>query len=371
MGRNDRAPFRYKQNVVYSSVMNANDATITDVDEWLEWAGGGGVAWNAQGYVTLTNPDAIFSLRGYQYGSLTFNAMSTDWSQVQMGFILYNEVAFKPESITHGIEFVENEFITKKEGISETTPCALINSTQYHFIIHWNPFYCGIDIYTYDGTLIHSITHRNPPTLAMQMRFMHWGGAGTLRVGSLCLYSHENGENDLYLSQLSINREAQFSINMEIENLAANQNFILIDLSDIVNFPHIKATGIIQLSQIDIFIGGSTAFRGDIELGFLENVGAVNSDTHPFHTLHLDQASEFAEEHHILPFNPWIASSVNHLSSARNLADVGFVTGTPLSSPFDAIAPYTSPPGNGDIYLRIIRTAGNVDISCFSQYWIK
>ncbi len=161
-----------------------------------------------------------------------------------------------------------------------------------------------------------------------------------------------------------------FSINMEIENLTADQNFILIDLSDTTNFPHTTGTGVIYLTQMDIFIGPNTSFRGDVEIGFLENAGADNSDTHPFHVWHLDQASELVREDHIMPFSPWRASSVNHLSSARNLADTGFQTDIALASPYDPTAAFTTVPGSGDIYLRVVRTAGNVDISVLLQYYI-
>jgi len=163
-------------------------------------------------------------------------------------------------------------------------------------------------------------------------------------------------------------QHARSSVNLEIENLAASQDYILVDVSDTDRFPHASA-GVVYLTLVDIFINPDSTFVGDIEIGFLDNVDENNGDVHPFHTWHLDKRAENIVEVHSVPFDPLIASPETHLSSAIGLNDVGFQNDVPLGSPLDNVTAYTTLPGSGDIYLRVVMTAGTVDISLMLKYY--
>ena len=157
------------------------------------------------------------------------------------------------------------------------------------------------------------------------------------------------------------------SINMEIENLAASANYILIDKSDIANWPHGYAGGDILLQTLEIFMDPDDSFVGDIEVGFLEDVDGTDGESHPLHTWHMDKKADITHEDHNFPNLRCTSSS--HLSSAKDLADGDWQTDLTYASPDDDTGA-TTPAGSGDLYLRVVMTAGSLDISVLIQYFV-
>jgi len=154
---------------------------------------------------------------------------------------------------------------------------------------------------------------------------------------------------------------ATFSVQLSIENLGASADYILVDLSDTVNFPH-TLTGLIQVSSIHLDLNPDTAFRGDIQLGYLKNVDATDGDFVLLKEWHQDLAADPTHSgEHFFP-NELICSDAYHLG-AVTANDVAFQTDVALTSPAG-----TSVSGTGDLALRVIRIAGNIDIGITLQY---
>lgn len=161
-----------------------------------------------------------------------------------------------------------------------------------------------------------------------------------------------------------------YSVTLNANNLGASQDFIVIDKSDTANFPHTTATGSIHVTSVHLTIDGSSAWVGDICLGFLENVDADNGDYHCLLRYHMERGTLNIVEHDDFRFDPLIASSTYHLTDAISLNDAGFQTDVALGSPFDNTAAYTTVSGDGDLAFRVIRTAGNIDFNLNIKYYV-
>lgn len=157
------------------------------------------------------------------------------------------------------------------------------------------------------------------------------------------------------------------SINMEVENLVADEEYILIDLSDTVNWPHDYAGGDIIVQLLEIFLNPDNAFIGDIEFGFIEGVDATDGESYVVHTWHMDKKADIVHESHT--FQNFRCNSTRHLSSARNTTDTDWQTDLTYPSPDDP-AGATTPAGSGDAYLRVVMSAGSIDISMLIQYFV-
>ena len=151
-------------------------------------------------------------------------------------------------------------------------------------------------------------------------------------------------------------------IHLDFENLSASQDFMLIDLSDTTNWPH-TTTGHIDIAHILINIAPSTSFAGDLEIGFLTNVDATNGDFNGVIELHMDQKVDpftFAQNYGAFEMSMETA----HFFGPVDANDTAFQTDVSITGPDGN----TFPSGNGDLVLRITRTAGNVSGSITLGY---
>lgn len=162
----------------------------------------------------------------------------------------------------------------------------------------------------------------------------------------------------------------KYAVTMEIENIAASQDFILIDKSDTTNFPHASATGIVHITILDVEVDPDSSFVGDIELGFLENVDGDNGDYHVIKEWHMEKRADLIEDFVNLIGDPFKCSSTYHLTNAISLNDEAFQDDVALSSPYDDAAAYTTVSGDGDIALRITMSAGSADLSIEIKYYV-
>ncbi len=156
-----------------------------------------------------------------------------------------------------------------------------------------------------------------------------------------------------------------YAVSLERENAGASLDFIIIDLSDTVNFPHNTASDDIHITSWDINLNPDDSFAGDIEIGFLENVDATNGDFHPFKTWHMDKRADPIEDFHNWNFDPLICDDTYTLVTNISLNDVAWQTDVPLPSPIGAIFS-----GTGDLVLRITRTAGSIDFNVLIKYYV-
>lgn len=146
-------------------------------------------------------------------------------------------------------------------------------------------------------------------------------------------------------------------IHLDAQDISADTAFMLVDLSDTGNWPH-TGTAHLHIDFIHITINPDSSFTGDIKLGFLSNVDAANGDLNILHSWHMEQERttlvdvlplEFAQVH--CRTSEWFGPTD---------ANVGlFQTDENLQGPDGATA---YPSGDGDLVLRIERTAGNIDL---------
>lgn len=153
------------------------------------------------------------------------------------------------------------------------------------------------------------------------------------------------------------------TIHLDTQDIAAQEAFMLIDLSDTVNWPH-SLTGHINLEYVIIEVDPDANYLGEVKVGFLSNVGATNGDFNQIMDVDLAKKSDFLVEivefgshgfdceadHH---FGPVIANSTL------------FQTDVNLEGP-DGATSY--PSGDGDLVMLIEVSAGEVDVSITLGY---
>ena len=170
--------------------------------------------------------------------------------------------------------------------------------------------------------------------------------------------SHEGEES----AKVVFGHNAQFAIHLDAEDVAATTGYMLINISDTANWPH-TLTEHIVLEWYAINVNPSTAFRGDIEFGFLSSVDDTNGDFNILHTWHIgqqgsqiidkfDHSSHGVDLKSTTMFGP---SSANDTLFQTDVAIVG-----PDGNTFNS--------GDGDMVLKIVRTSGSVDVGIVVGY---
>ncbi len=152
-------------------------------------------------------------------------------------------------------------------------------------------------------------------------------------------------------------------IHIDAQNITATEGFMLVDLSDTTNWPH-SNTGHIDLVFLAINVNPSTAFRGDVEIGFLSSVDADNGDFNVIDSFHFQQQGSALNGvidhtwHHVaLETTSWFGPT--------EADDVTWRTGLSIQGP-DGATSY--PSGDGDMVMKITLTAGNVDVGITIVY---
>lgn len=154
--------------------------------------------------------------------------------------------------------------------------------------------------------------------------------------------------------------------------LAAAKDIIMVDLSDIVNFPHVKV-GTVHITKLEISIKIDAAFAGTFELGFLKNVDDTNGDLYTFkkYTFGAGAVQNIYEDKSASPDSPIVCSTDYILTQTIAVDDTAFQDDEVLPSPYDDAAAYTTVSGDGDIVLRITRSAGTIDFNISIQYYVE
>lgn len=151
------------------------------------------------------------------------------------------------------------------------------------------------------------------------------------------------------------------SANLEIENVSASANYHLVDISDTSTWNHTSTTSIL-LKSISIIINPSTAFRGDISIGYLKNVDGTNGDYVNIITHHFDQSTILDDVEQAFD-GYFLCADSHHVSSDNLTDDVAFQTDVNLAAGIS-----TGPSGDGDLVMLITITAGATDISTLIEY---
>lgn len=152
-------------------------------------------------------------------------------------------------------------------------------------------------------------------------------------------------------------------IHIDVQNIILTQAFMLVDLSDTVNWPH-SNTGYINIEYIILEIDPDDSFVGEVKLGFLSNVDATNGDFHQVIDIDMIRKSDLLVE--VVDFGSHgMDLELSHWFGPTTANSTRFRTGVNLLGP-DGNTSY--PSGNGDLVMLIERTGGAVDVSMTIGY---
>jgi len=157
-----------------------------------------------------------------------------------------------------------------------------------------------------------------------------------------------------------------FIVNVMLQNLVAATPVMVVKLADTTNWPHTATNGI-DLLETQVNINPDTNYTGDIMLGWLTGVNTLNSDFHMIDCYHLDKKSASPIVDH-LNFglggvfrcemnNQWFGPTTSN--------DTSFQSDVKLLGPDGSTEFY---PANGDLVLKVSRTAGSVDVGLVVRY---
>jgi len=155
------------------------------------------------------------------------------------------------------------------------------------------------------------------------------------------------------------------NIHMCLTDINATTGYVLIDLSDTTNFLH-SNTGIVYLNSYQVSINPDDNFIGGVDIGFLENVDATDGDFIPLFCWRFEKKS--ATVNQVIESRLPIIMSSDYILGNKTENDTTWQTDTALSSPYDYTAPYTTTPGNGDVVMKITRTAGTTSMGVSLRY---
>ena len=153
-------------------------------------------------------------------------------------------------------------------------------------------------------------------------------------------------------------------VHFDIQNIQTQTAFMLIDLSDITNWPHTDAGHIIIEYLIIEIDPDPTNYLGEIKLGFLTDVDGSNGDFHQIIDLDMRRKSELLVE--VLDFGSHgLDLRTNHWFGPT-IADSALFQ----ASGADIVGPdgNSFPSGNGDFVMIIEASAGAVDVSLTVGY---
>lgn len=152
-------------------------------------------------------------------------------------------------------------------------------------------------------------------------------------------------------------------VHLDVDDCDADTAFMLIDLSDAAKWPHTE-TGHIHLEGVDVHINPDDTFTGDIKLGFLSAVDATDGDLNIIHTWHFEKDRTTMQDH----LNLWWRQVHCDTSEWFGPTDANvalFQTDVNIQGPDGAV---NYPSGDGDLVLRVQRTAGTIDIGITVAY---
>ena len=154
-----------------------------------------------------------------------------------------------------------------------------------------------------------------------------------------------------------------FSVSADFGAVALTTGFMLIDLSDAVNWPHTETDHII-LEYCALAINGDSSFRGTVEMGYLKNVDATNGDFVEIFGVDFTSKSETVIEELDFTSHGLHCTDTFHFGLPTVNSTI-FQTDVDLEGP-DGASSY--PSGAGDVVLLVTRTGGIVDVQVTLGY---
>ena len=153
------------------------------------------------------------------------------------------------------------------------------------------------------------------------------------------------------------------TVHLDTQAVAAQEAFMLIDLSDTTNWPH-SATGHINLEYLIIEVDPDASYFGEVKIGFLSNVDGDNGDFNQVMDVDMVKKSDLIIE--VINFGSHgLDCETSHHFGPITANSLLFQTDVNLEGPSGATS---YPSGDGDLVMLIERSAGTVDVSITLGY---
>jgi len=156
-----------------------------------------------------------------------------------------------------------------------------------------------------------------------------------------------------------------FIVHLDVTNQSGTVGYMLIDLSDTVNWPH-ENTAHIILQKVVIQSSQTTspAFLGNIQFGFLSNVDGNNGDFHRIGALQGDRSTPIGAG--IFDFSNYgLGLELDEWFGPTTLNDTTWQTDVNLLGP-DGNTSY--PAGDGDFVCKLASSAGAISFGLTVVY---
>lgn len=153
------------------------------------------------------------------------------------------------------------------------------------------------------------------------------------------------------------------TMHMDTGSVATTTAFMLIDISDTVNWKHTK-TGHIILDYILLQADPDSTYLGEIKVGYLTNVDADNGDFIGLFDLDLAKKSDLVIEELEFGSHGMHCQTETHFGPIE-ANNVLFQTDVNLQGPSGATA---FPSGNADLVMIVEQTNGAVNVSVTIGY---
>jgi hypothetical protein len=155
------------------------------------------------------------------------------------------------------------------------------------------------------------------------------------------------------------------------------QDYIVIDKSDTVNFPHDDETGQIHLTSLRVCLTATREFSGDITLAVLGEVTAHGGEFKPFYSLPVRPDAPPLVGYrppiidHMAYTTPVVLQAAKAITNAGAEQDPAFKTTVALWALSDFSPPFTVTPGLGDLVMRNTVTAGEAVLAMTMRYYVQ
>ena len=154
-----------------------------------------------------------------------------------------------------------------------------------------------------------------------------------------------------------------FTIHGDFQGIVTQTAFMLIDLSDTVNWKHTNIDHI-NLEYIILEVDPDSGYFGEVKLGFLSNVDGDNGDFNQIIDIDMVKKSDLVIE--VIEFGSHgLDCTLDHHFGPILANSALFQTDVNLKGP-DGATSY--PSGDGDLALLVERSAGGVDVSITIGY---
>jgi len=153
------------------------------------------------------------------------------------------------------------------------------------------------------------------------------------------------------------------TVHMDVQNVAAQTAYMLIDLSDTTNWAH-SETGHINLEYFMVMVDPDANFLGEVKIGFLSNVDGTNGDFNDVFNIDLAKKSDLVVEMFNFGSHGMDLEEDHHFGPIATNSTL-FQTDVNLEGPDNATS---HPSGDGDLVMLVEVSAGQADISVTIGY---